>query len=169
VKKLLTIFMVLSVIVSALYSQDNKILQLKEQIIDLQNEGDLGFKEMILCSKIIGFGSYVPLQKPVVDKNGELLVYFEPANIFTNRRSGIYEMWYREDMILMNEKGEVMQKWEDIVDFHYTAQKPVLDLFGRNSINLGGNVPAGKYRFKAVIKDQLSGKTASKTIDFEIR
>lgn len=168
-KKWLVVFAVLAVVSSGVNGQENKILQLKEQIIDLQNEGELGFKEMVLCSKIIGFGSYVPLQKPVVDKNGELLVYFEPANIFTNRRNGIYEMWYREDMILMNENGEVMQKWEDIVDFHYTAQKPVLDLFGQNSINLSGSVPAGKYRFKAVLKDQLSGKTVSKTIDFEIR
>ena len=168
-RKSLIIFVAFLLGFPFLPAQENDILLLKEKIIDLQNTGELGFKEMELCSKIFGFGSYVALQEPVVDKDGELLVYFEPSNIFTNRRSGIYEIWYKEDMVLMKENGEIVQEWPDIVDFHYTAQKPVLDLFAQNSITLGGQVPPGKYQFKAVVKDQLSGKTASKVIDFEIR
>jgi len=34
---------------------------------------------------------------------------------------------------------------------------------------LGGQVPAGKYRFKAVLKDTLSGRTSVKVMDFEVR
>ncbi|MFO7867614.1 MAG: hypothetical protein R6V02_12515 [Candidatus Aminicenantes bacterium] len=168
-KKLLVILAVSLVISPALSGQENEILQLKEKIIDLQNEGELGFKEVALCSKIFGFGSYVALEKPVVDKDGEVLVYFEPANVFTNRKNGLYEIWYKKDMVLMKEDGEVLEEWTDIVDFHYTAKRPVLDLFVRNNISLGGQVPPGKYQFKAVLKDQLSGKTAVKIIDFEIR
>ncbi len=168
-KKLLFILTACLIISPVSFGQDNDILQLKEKIIELQNNGELGFKETVLCSKIFGFSSYVALQEPFVNKDGELLVYFEPANIFTNRRSGLYEIWYKEDMVLLKENGEVLQEWPDIVDFHYTAQKPVLDLFAQNSITLGGQVPPGKYKFKAVLKDQLSGKTATKIIDFEIR
>ena len=149
-KKILITLAVCLILSPVSFGQENEILQLKEKIIDLQNEGDLGFKEMVLCSKILGFSSYVALQEPVVDKDGELLVYFEPANVFTNRRSGLYEMWYKEDMVLLKENGDILQEWPDIVDFHYTAQKPVLDLFGQNRITLGGQVPPGKYKFKAV-------------------
>lgn len=168
-KKLLLLLTICTLIFSGLNGQESEILKLKEKIIDLQNDGELGFKKMVLCSKIRGFGSYVALQEPVVDKGGKLLVYYEPENVFTNRRNGLYEIWYTEDVALLKENGEVLQKWEDLGSFHYTAHKPVLDLFGKNSINLGGKVPPGKYRFKAVLKDQLSGKKATKIIDFEIR
>lgn len=168
-KRFLLLLLTFILLFSGLYSQESEILKLKEKIIDLQNDGELGFKEMIICSKIFGFGSYVALRKPIVDKGGELLVYFEPKNVFTNRRDEMYEIWYTEDMALLEEHGEVLQEWKEIVSFHYTAQKPVLDLFGQNSINLGGKVPPGKYRFRSVLKDKLSCKKATKIIDFEIR
>jgi hypothetical protein len=72
-------------------------------------------------------------------------------------------------MVLLKENGDVLQEWPEIVDFHYTSQKPVLDTYGQNSITIGGKVPPGKYKFKAVLKDQLSGKTAAKIVEFEIR
>jgi hypothetical protein len=149
--------------------QDAEILDLKEKIIDLQNKGKLGFTSFTLCSKIMGFASYVPLPEPVIDKNGTLLVYYEPVNVFTNRKDDLYEIWYTQDMTLLNESGEVVSHWTDILTFHYTTKKPVMDLFAQNSINLQGKLPAGKYKFKATLKDKLTEKTAIHSIDFEIR
>ncbi|MBN1834293.1 MAG: hypothetical protein JW820_00515, partial [Spirochaetales bacterium] len=74
------------------------ILRLKNQIIDLQNRGTLGFKDVSLCSKVIGFGSYVPLPEPAIPQGGELLLYYEPVNVFTNRVKGQYEIWYTQDI-----------------------------------------------------------------------
>jgi hypothetical protein len=147
----------------------DEILDLKEKIIDLQNKGSLGFQNFTLCSKIFGFGSYVPLEQPVVDKNGSLLVYYEPSNVYTSRKEGLYEIWYTQDMVLLDGKGEVVQEWKDILEFHYTTRKPVLDLFARNSLDLGGQLPPGSYGFRAVIKDKLGDKKAEKTVTFEIR
>ena len=149
--------------------QENDILKLKEQIIAIQNQGELGFQDFHLCSKILGFAAYVPLSEPVLDKNGTLLIYYEPANIFTNKRDGFYEIWYTQDMILSQADGTVIKEWEDILNFHYTANKPALDLFAENSIPFEGQLPAGKYQFKAVLKDKLSGKKATHTIIFELR
>lgn len=147
----------------------DEILDLKEKIIDLQNKGILGFQNFTLCSKIFGFGSYVPLEQPVVDKNGSLLVYYEPSNVYTSRKEGLYEIWYTQDMVLLDGKGEVVQEWKDILEFHYTTRKPVLDLFARNSLDLGGQLPPGSYGFRAVIKDKLGDKKAERTVTFEIR
>ena len=72
-------------------------------------------------------------------------------------------------MVLLDEKGEVLQEWPNALDFHYTTRTPVMDLWAQNNITLGGQVPAGKYRFKAVLKDKLSGRTAVKVMDFEVR
>jgi len=44
-----------------------------------------------------------------------------------------------------------------------------MDLFAQNSIDIKGQLTAGKYKFRAVLNDKLSEKTAAKTIDFEIR
>ena len=55
-------------------AQDNEILKLKEQIIEIQNRGDLGFRNFAFCSSLVGFGSYTPLPSPALDNSGELLV-----------------------------------------------------------------------------------------------
>jgi hypothetical protein len=151
------------------FAQENEILKLKERIIEIQNKGELGFRNFAFCSNIIGFGSYVPLPQPVLDKNAQLLVYYEPVNIFTSKKEGLYEIWYTQDMVLLDEQGKVLQEWPNALDFHYTTRTPVMDLFAQNSLDLGGQVPAGKYQFKAVLKDKLSGRTCVKVVDFEIR
>ena len=150
-------------------AQDSEILKLKEKIIEIQNKGDLGFRNFAFCSTIVGFGSYVPLPSPALDKSGELLVYYEPVNVFTSKKEGLYEIWYTQDMMLLNEKEEVLQEWPNALDFHYTTRTPVMDVWAQNNITLGGQVPTGKYKFKAVLKDKLSGRTAVKVMAFEIR
>jgi len=151
------------------FAQDSEILKLKEKIIEIQNKGDLGFRNFAFCSTIVGFGSYVPLSSPGLDKSGELLVYYEPINVFTSKKEGLYEIWYTQDMVLLDEKEAVLQEWPNALDFHYTTRTPVMDLWAQNNITLGGQVPTGKYKFKAVLKDKLSGRTAVKIMDFEIR
>lgn len=168
-KKILLWGAIFFLTVSFSFAQVDEILQLKEKIIEIQNNGELGFRYFTFCSNVIGFGSYVPLPKPVLDKNGELLVYYEPVNVFTSKKEGLYEIWYTQDMALLNEKGEVLQEWPNALDFHYTTKAPVMDLFAQNTITLGGQVPAGKYKFKAVLKDKLSAKSATKVVDFEVR
>lgn len=168
-KKGLCLIASILIILGWAFTQENEILRLKEQIIELQNKGELGFANFTLCSKIMGFASYVPLPEPVVDKNGTLLVYYEPVNVFTSKRDGLYEIWYAQDMTLLKDNGEVVSHWDEILTFQYTTRKPVMDLFAQNSIDLKGQLPAGKYRFKATLRDKLSEKTAVHTVDFEIR
>lgn len=168
-KRFFWLALVIVLTASLSMSQESKILELKERIIEIQNTSDLGFRHFSFCSNIIGFGSYVPLSEPVLDKDGELLVYYEPVNVFTSKKEGLYEIWYTQDMALLNTGGEVLQEWPDVLNFHYTTRTPVMDLYAQNSVTLGGQVPPGRYQFKAVLKDKLSGKTAVKVVDFEIR
>ncbi len=168
-KKVLCVAVVVLFAWVAIFAQENEIIELKEKIIELQNKGPLGFQSLTLCSKILGFASYVPLSEPVVDKSGTLLLYYEPVNVFTNVKEGMYEIWYTQDMTLLKENGKVVQHWKDMLSFHYTTKKPVMDLFAQNSIDLLGMLPPGKYQLRVVLHDRLSEKTATKTIDFEIR
>jgi len=149
--------------------QENEILKLKEQIIELQNNGELGFQKFILCSSIFTFASYVPLSEPIISKTGSLLLYYEPLNIFTKKEDGIYQIWYTQDMILLNQEDAVIQEWPDILEFRHQTNKPVMDVFAQNSLDFDGSIPPGKYKFKAVLKDRLRGTSATKIIDFELR
>jgi hypothetical protein len=150
------------------FGQTDEIMKLKEKIIDLQNQGELGFRNFSLCSNILGIGSYVPLSAPIVKKDGSFQIYYEPVNIFTGRREGLYEIWYTQDMVLLKPNGEVIREWLQILDFHYTSRSPVLDLYATNSVDLTG-LAAGTYKFKAVLKDRLKKKEAARTIDFMIK
>ncbi len=168
-KKGLCFVFVILITFSGAFAQEDEILKLKEKIIDLQNKGELGFQNFTMCSKILGFASYVPLSASVLDRNGTLLVYYEPVNVYTSVREGLYEIWYTQDMTLLKENNEVVSHWKDILTFQYTTKKPVMDLFAQNSINLEEQLPPGKYKFKATLKDKLNEKTAVYIVDFEIR
>jgi len=147
-------------------SQD-QILNLKNQIIDLQNKGNLGFRQFTLCSKVMGYGSYVPLDQPVVGVGAELLIYYEPVNVFTNRVQGQYEFWFTQDTVLLSEKGEVLYEQKELLTFRYPSRTPVFDLYATNSLNLG-DLPPGKYTYKAVIHDKLKDAQAEYSQVFQI-
>ena len=144
-----------------------QVLKLKEKIIELQNKGELGFRNFTVCSKIFTFGSYIPLKEPKIKYGGKLLVYFEPANIFTNKLDGRYDIWVTQDMIVLAETGEVLLEKEDALTHRYNTASPVLDLFCQNTVTLG-TLPPGKYVFKAVLHDKLKDASASKSITFEV-
>jgi hypothetical protein len=111
-KKGLCFVFVILIIFSGAFAQEDEILKLKEKIIDLQNKGELGFQNFTMCSKILGFASYVPLSAPVLDRNETLLIYYEPVNVYTSVREGLYEIWYTQDMTLLKENNEVVSHWK---------------------------------------------------------
>jgi hypothetical protein len=116
----------------------------------------------------MGYGSYVPLDQPVVPAGAELLVYYEPVNVFTNRVKGQYEFWYTQDILLLAENGEVLYDQEELLSFRYPSRSPVFDLYATNSLNLG-NLPPGNYTFKAVLHDKLKDAEAQFSQAFQIR
>ncbi|TKJ44936.1 hypothetical protein CEE35_05980 [Candidatus Aerophobetes bacterium Ae_b3b] len=145
-----------------------KILKLKDEIIKIQNQGELGFRNFILCSKIITFGHYVALPEPKVKVGTEeVLVYAEPANYFTNTQGERYEIWLTLDMIVFDENGEVLLEKTDALSAHFNTATPILDISFPLTIYLN-TVPVGKYTFKVVLHDVLRDTEANKTVDFEV-
>lgn len=163
---LLVLFASLAVLSVSAQDQD-AVPKLKNQIIDLQNRGALGFREFTLCSNILGYGSYVPLNKPQVPQGTALQIYYEPVNVFTNRNKGQYEVWYTQDIVLLTEKGQVLYEQAELLNFRYSSRSPVFDLYATNSLDLGSLGP-GKYVYKAVLRDKLKGVTAEYTLPFAV-
>jgi len=175
-KNLLVRIAVISLVMAAMLTgnvfaeQTNEelILKLKDDIIKIQNQGDLGFRNFTLCSKIITMGHYVALPEPKVKVGTEeLLIYIEPANVFTNTQEGRYEFWITQDMFLLDEEGELLLEKTDAISAHFNTATPILDLYLPNTLYMS-TLPVGKYSYKAVLHDVLRGTTATKTIDFEV-
>jgi hypothetical protein len=157
-------------LIAGVFAQSTELQDLKTRIIELQNQGELGFQDFTLCSQILGYASFVPARESVIDKNGTLLIYYEPQNIFTVIREGIYEIWYTQDMAVLDEDGkEIIWEEKDLLNMHYMARKPILDMYAQNSLDLQGELPPGKYIFRAVLHDKLRNASVTKTLNFEIR
>jgi len=163
-KKILYFLIIFAVFSSMTLGQNNllgqlipedDILNLKVKILELQNKGELGFRNFTFYSSIAGFGSYVPLQEPLIEQKGELLVYYEPINISNSIKNGIHEIWYTQDMILLKENREIIQEWKDILNFHYITRTPVMDFFAQNSLDLLVFLLGGQHKIEPVIKLEL--------------
>jgi len=175
-KKLLVSIAVISLVIVAILTwrffaeqtKEKLILELKDDIIKIQNQDDLGFRNFTLCSKIITMGQYVALPEPKVKVGTEeLLIYIEPANVFTSTQEGRYEIWITQDILLLDEEGELLLEKTDAVSAHFNTSTPILDLYLPNTLYMS-TLPVGKYTYKAVLHDVLKGTTATKTIDFEV-
>jgi len=170
VKGAILSFIVVVMLTGAIFAEQEdyeKILKLKNEIIKIQNQGELGFRNFTLCSKIITMGHYVPLPEPKVKVGEKLLIYYEPANVFTNTQEGRYEFWFTQDMLLFDEGEKLLFEKTDALSMHFNTATPLLDLYATNTLTLTG-LPAGKYTYKAVLHDVLRDTTATKTIDFDV-
>jgi len=175
-KNLLVRITVISLVMAAMLTgnvfaeQTNEelISKLKDDIIRIQNQGELGFRNFTLCSKIITMGHYVALPEPKVKVGTEeLLIYIEPANVFTSTQEGRYEFWITQDMSILDEEGELLLERTDAISAHFNTATPILDLYLPNTLYMS-TLPVGKYTYKAVLHDVLRGTTATRTIDFEV-
>jgi hypothetical protein len=150
----------------AIWGEDT-VSSLKERIIDLQNKGQLGFRNFALCSNIITYGQYVPYPNNKVKAGTKIYFYFEPENVFTNRLKGTYQTWFTQDMIVRTAKGEKLLDSPDALNFNMQSLAPVLDVWANNSLDLGG-LPPGRYEFVAVMHDKLKNADATKVFPFEV-
>jgi len=170
-KKIILIFCLIFsfLICSQVLAEDAaaKILEFKEKILELQNQGELGIKNLAACSKVNAFGSYVPLEGRKIKKGERLFVYLEPLNFFTKKTNGKYEIFLAEDIIILNEKGDIIAGKENAIVYNYASQSPVIDIFFTNVIDLK-DIPPGRYTFRAILNDKLKNKTDFKSLFFEI-
>ncbi len=156
----------LALAASQLQAQES-VAALKEKIIDLQNAGELGFRNFVLCSKVITYGQYVPYPDDKVKAGTQIYFYYEPDNIYTERADGSYHIAFTQDMIVQNDSGDTLLNAPDALKFDYHGRTPVLDVYGLNTLTLG-ELPPGKYEFVAVLHDSLRKAEVKKVYPFEV-
>jgi hypothetical protein len=162
-----TVVLIAICLIPATLIAEETVVELKERIIDIQNKGKLGFRNFTRCDNIITYGSYVAAPDNRVKAGTKLLFYYEPENVFTNRRDQTFQIWYTQDLIVKTADGEELLNSPDLLNFNYQTIAPVLDLYATNSLDLG-DLPPGKYEFVAVIHDKLKKTSATMSYVFEI-
>ena len=133
-------------------------MALKHQIIQIQNEGVLGFNNVTFCSEIRGLGMYTPLASTTIPGD-QFFVYYEPANPYTKIEDGKYLVHLTQDLYLLDQDGNVLFGKENALEFYYETVSPVLDIYISNTITLT-DAPQGTYIWKAVLHDRLREESA---------
>ncbi|HEB73396.1 MAG TPA: hypothetical protein ENI77_12365 [Nitrospirae bacterium] len=150
----------------ALAARNEKINKLKKQIIEIQNSGKLGVRNLTLCLKIFGYGSYIPYNTNVVPKGKKAYIYFEPGNVFTSMSKGRYSFSIYEDIIITDSKGKVVIAKPKAASLASNSKQPLFETYLRNSFHL--NKP-GDYIFKIVLYDELRGAKVEAEYPFTIK
>ncbi|HEB73397.1 MAG TPA: hypothetical protein ENI77_12370 [Nitrospirae bacterium] len=153
---------------SAPGSQYGKIDKIKEQIIEIQNSGELGVRNLTLCRKIIGYGVYIPYTTNVTPKGAVIYFYSEVENIFTSKSKDGYAVNFSQDVILVNSKGKELLNMPKAIKFNYSSVKPVLNLYITFKLNLSSAAP-GDYIYKIVLYDELRGAKVKAEYPFTIK
>ncbi len=148
-------------------TNEELILKLKDDIIRIQNQGELGIKNLNLCSNIITLGAYVPLEEAKIKVEKEYYIYYEPANIFTKISEGRYEFWFTQDILLLDDEGEVLMERLGALSMHFNTATPLLDIYVKNRLLLTA-APPGKYTYKIILHDVFKDESVVETIDFEV-
>jgi len=156
----------LALAAAQLQAQDT-VAALKEKIIDLQNAGSLGFRNFLLCTKVITYGQYVSSPDNKVKAGTQIYFYYEPDNIYTERTDGSYHIAFTQDMVVQNDAGDTLLNAPAALKFDYEGSTPVLDVYGLNTLTLG-DLPPGKYQFVAVLHDSLRKAEVKKVYPFEV-
>ena len=173
-KKLLVSIAVISLVIVAMLTwkffaeqtKEKLILELKEDIIRIQNQGELGVRNLYLCSSVVTLGAYVPLEEAKIELEKEYYIYYEPANVFTKISEGRYEFWFTQDMMLLDDTGEVLLERLGALSMHFNTASPLLDVYVVNDLFLTGT--PGKYTYKIVLHDKFKNESVVETIDFEL-
>ena len=114
-----------------------------------------------------GLGEEGALPGTKIKMYGELLLYFEPANLYTRISERKYEFWFIQDAILTDKEGKEIWSKEGFLEMHYITSTPVLDVYVHNTLGLGGLSP-GKYVYTVILHDRFRNKSAKKSVEFEI-
>lgn len=146
---------------------EETVESLKERILELQNSGKLGLRNLTLCRTIATYGQYARNDTRSVARGEVIWFYYEPENMSTQKERDVYRIWYTQDIILLTKEGKEILRSDEVLTFNHVGFTPVLDLYATNELDLG-ELPAGEYRYRVVLHDKIRGAQATAEVAFTI-
>jgi hypothetical protein len=140
--------------------QPDEVQKLKEQIIQLQNKGTLGFGKIVPCSSVEGFGMYSPLTPG--ESVPKLAFYCEPSNVSTLLSGDRYVIDCTVDVLLVDSTGKALLGKQNVVKINRVSRSPQLDIFFRIEINVQ-KLAMKNVMVKIVLHDKIKNQSVSTT------
>jgi hypothetical protein len=138
----------------------DEVLKLKERILELQNKGKLGFRKIVACRSVEGFGAYSPIEPgQAVDK---VVFYCEPANVSTLNSGDRYIIDCSVDFLLMDSLGKVVSGKENALRINRVSRSPIMDLYFKVEMRLRKGLDQSVV-IKTVLHDKIKNETVSVT------
>ena len=146
------------------------VRKLEEGLMVVKSKADLEFVNVIFTDEEAwGFGMYNQRENAVFAQSETFFMYGEARNYTIKEiKKGLYEIYIKEDMYILDKNNNVLFKQEDFLDYHITSHSKNFDLFITNTLTQTSPFPVGDYKFLLVLKDVFSGKTTEVTIDFTV-
>ena len=144
--------------------------ELEEALIVVRSKADLEFVNVTFTDEEAwGFGMYNQREDATFAQGETFFMYGEARNYTIKEiKKDLYEIYLKEDMYILDKNNNVLFKQEDFLDYHITSHSKNLDLFITNTLTQTSPFPVGDYKFRLVLKDVFSGKTAEVTINFTV-
>ncbi|MDQ7783840.1 MAG: hypothetical protein RDU20_13235 [Desulfomonilaceae bacterium] len=140
--------------------ENDPILELKKNIIELQNKEKLRFRKVVLCSKVEGFGVYSPLPKGKLTP--QFVLYFEPANVSTLVSGDRYVIDCTVQIAILDAAGTPAAGKIKTLKLHKVARSPLLDLFFMLPVNFN-KPPQDVFSLRVVLSDNIKNESAGIT------
>jgi hypothetical protein len=115
-----------------------------------------------------GFGLYKPRPDNVFRRGEPLIVYAEPVGLGWKQADGLNLAVVVTDFEIRTPDGKVLGGQRDFGRFNFSSHDRNQEIMTHLTITLSG-APAGTYVFAATYRDQMTGKSATLDLPFEIR
>ncbi len=144
---------------------DDKITELKNRIIELQNKSKLGFKKVAVCNKVEGYGMYSPIEPGKLTRS--FILYFEPANVSTLVTPGRYVVDCTVDILQVSRdaSGKFIGRRMKKLKINKVSRSPVLDLYFALNMTMK-KPPKEDLVIKTILFDNI--KNQSTTVNYRI-
>ncbi len=144
------------------YLDENKyneaVVELEEALVLVRSKADLEYVNVVYTEdEAWGFGMYNPRGNTTFTQGETFFIYGEAKNYTIKRvEKGIYEIYLKEDLYILDEDNDVLFGQADFLDYHIMSHSRNFDLFINNTITQTSPFPVGNYKFRLVLKDVFS-------------
>ncbi|GEM_PF-1915728 len=146
--------------------KETEVLRLKKQIIELQNQGKLGFNKVVPCSSVERFGIYSPLKsgKPL----STVIFYVEPSNYGTLVTKDRYIIDCVVDLAVLNSEGKLIAGKKGLLKINRVSRSPIIDLYFKIRVKL--KKPLKKdITIRTRLRDNIRNESATATYRINVQ
>ena len=130
----------------------------------------LAMTPAVACSKITGFGDYVPLDEAVLTRDDKLLVYYEPTGFLYETVGKEYRVHFTQDARI-HRRGQkaALQSKDKLLDYKGKSKQPPVNIYLSNTIALKDLAP-GEYDLEIILRDDVAkGPPATQVLKFRVK